>query len=95
MRIAIAGAGMISRHHLLAWRKLAPEVEVVAVCDPDRSRAEARAGEFGIAGVHDSAEAMLDGVAIDALDVASPRETHAAWVLPPPGAASPPCARSR
>lgn len=80
MKIAIAGAGMISRHHLLGWRKLAPEVEVVAICDPDRGRAEARAAEFGIAHVHDSA-AMLDEVAIDALDVISPRETHAAWVL--------------
>lgn len=81
MKIAIAGAGMISRHHLLGWQRLAPEVEVAAICDPDRGRAQSRAAEFGIAQVHTDAEAMLAETAIDALDVASPRETHAGWVM--------------
>jgi predicted dehydrogenase len=71
---------MISWHHLIAWRSLGPRARVVAVCDPDRQKASRRAGEFGIPRVYQEAGAMLDAEAIDALDVASPRETHAAWV---------------
>jgi predicted dehydrogenase len=81
LKVAIAGAGMISRHHLLGWQKLAPEVEVVAICDPDGARASKRAREFGIVHVHESLEALFASEVIDALDIASPRETHAAWVL--------------
>jgi predicted dehydrogenase len=80
LRIAIAGAGMISWHHLVAWRGLGERVSVVAVCDPDMSKAEARAHEFGVAKVYSDAEALFAHEALDALDVASPRETHAAWV---------------
>jgi len=81
LRVAIAGAGMISRHHLLAWQKLGDDVEVVAICDPDSARASERASEFGIAHVHASLDALFACEIIDALDVASPRQTHAAWVL--------------
>ena len=81
IRVALAGAGMISHYHLIAWRNAGPSrVKVVAVYDPDRARAEARAREFGIPAVYDQPEAMLDKESIDALDVASPRETHAFWV---------------
>jgi predicted dehydrogenase len=80
LKIALAGAGMISWFHLVGWRNLGARVRLVAVCDPDLSRAEARAKEFGIEAVFQDRDAMLDTVAIDALDVASPRETHADWV---------------
>jgi predicted dehydrogenase len=80
VRVALAGAGMITWYHLVGWRNLGPRVRVVAVCDPDRQKASRRAEEFGIPHVYQDAAAMLDGESIDALDVASPRETHAAWV---------------
>jgi predicted dehydrogenase len=80
MNVAIAGAGMISWYHLVAWRNAGARVRVVAVCDPDRAKAQARADEFGIPGVYTDLTAMLAGEKIDALDVASPRETHAGWV---------------
>ena len=80
LRIALAGAGMISWYHLVAWRNAGARARVVAVCDPDPRRASARAEEFGIARVYQDPAAMLAGETIDALDVASPRETHAAWV---------------
>ena len=80
LRVAIAGAGMISWHHLLAWRKLGDRVRVVAVCDPDAARARQRAREFDIPHTYPDAETLFSEQAIDALDVASPRETHAAWV---------------
>ena len=80
LRIALAGAGMISWYHLVAWRNAGARARVVAVCDPDPRRAAARAEEFGIARIYQDPAAMLAGETIDALDVASPRETHAGWV---------------
>jgi predicted dehydrogenase len=80
LKVALAGAGMISRYHLIAWRKLGERVRVVAVCDPDVDKAAARAAEFSIPKVYLDAAAMFAAGAIDALDVASPRQTHASWV---------------
>ena len=80
LRVALAGAGMISWYHLTAWRNVGPRARVVAVADPDRARARARADEFGIPSVYADADSMLGKEELDALDVASPRETHAAWV---------------
>jgi predicted dehydrogenase len=80
VKVAIAGAGMISWHHLIAWRNAGARVRVVAVCDPDGAKAERRAQEFGIPRVYSDANALFAGDELDALDVASPRETHAAWV---------------
>lgn len=71
---------MISWYHLVAWRNIGPRARVVAVCDPDPRRAASRAEEFGIPQVYVDAESMFADQEIDALDVASPRETHAAWV---------------
>ena len=78
--VALAGAGMISQYHLNAWHKLGNRVRVVAIADPDRARAGERAAAFGIPTVHADAAALFAAERIDALDVLSPRETHAAWV---------------
>jgi predicted dehydrogenase len=80
LQVALAGAGMISWYHLVGWRNLGERVRVVAVCDPDAARATQRAAEFSIPHVYRDAEAMFAVEAIDALDVASPRRTHAGWV---------------
>ena len=80
LRVALAGAGMISWFHLTAWRKLDERVRVIAVCDPDENKAARRAEEFAIPNVYREAEAMFAAEAIDALDVASPRATHASWI---------------
>jgi len=71
---------MISWYHLAAWCSLGARVQVVAVCDPSAERAQRRADEFGIPRVFDKTDSMLEGMEIDALDIASPRETHAALV---------------
>src|ERR1700757_487397 len=80
LKVALAGAGMISWFHLTAWRNLSVRARVVAICDPDGAKASARAKEFSIPNVYRDAEAMFSSEGIDALDVASPRQTHAAWV---------------
>lgn len=78
MRVAIGGAGMITAHHLPAWR--AAGAEVVAVADPDLARAEARARAFGIPRVYADVATMLEDSRPDVLDVASPRAMHAEHV---------------
>jgi predicted dehydrogenase len=80
IKMAFAGAGMISWYHLVAWKKLAARVELVAICDLDADKAKHRADEFGIARVYTDRDAMLAAEAIAALDIASPREPHAGWV---------------
>jgi predicted dehydrogenase len=76
LRVGLAGAGMISHYHLTAWRSL-DSAEVVAVCDPDDMHARQRAEEFGVPHVYSSLEAMIHGERLDAIDIASPCETHA------------------
>jgi predicted dehydrogenase len=78
--VALAGAGMISHFHLNAWRKLGNRARVVAIADPDRAAAARRAQEFGIPKVYADLDALFAAEQVDALDVLSPRETHAAWV---------------
>ena len=79
MRVGLVGAGWVTQYHLPAWRRL-PDVEVVAICDPDPAalaqRADARAIPQRFAALHD----MLDDAKLDALDIASPRQFHAAHV---------------
>ena len=79
LRVALAGAGMISEFHLKGWARVA-EAEVVAIVDPDLARAQARAAAFGIARVYPDLGACLASEDLGALDVASPRQTHAALV---------------
>lgn len=80
LRVALTGAGMISWHHLVAWRNLGSRVQLVGICDPNTQNAQRRAEEFGIPRIYQDTGAMLADTEIDALDVASPRQTHAAHV---------------
>lgn len=80
LRVALVGAGMISAYHLIAWSRLA-DAEIVAVVDPDLDRAASRAATFGVPRHYASLGELLEGENnLDALDIASPRETHAALV---------------
>ncbi len=80
LRVGVLGCGMISFDHLTAWSREA-RAQVVAVCDPDRDRAAERAGTFGIAKIFDSAEEMIASGMIDAIDIITPRQTHADLIL--------------
>ena len=69
VRVAGVGAGYFSQFHLAGWRALAGRAEIVAWCDrqPDKVH--------GLR-AFDSAEKMLDAVAVDVLDIVTPPETH-------------------
>lgn len=74
-RAALIGCGFFADNHLHAWRELAG-VEIVAVCDRDRARAEAAAARHGIAAVFDDAEAMLVAMRPDFVDIATTVQSH-------------------
>jgi D-apiose dehydrogenase len=80
LRIGLVGAGMVSRHHLIAWASISDQARVVAIADPSADNAARRASEFGIAHTYPSAEAMLAATDLDAIDIAAPREMHAPLV---------------
>lgn len=80
LRVGLVGAGWVTSHHLAGWRALAGQAAVVAIADPNAANARARAREFGIPRVFANAEDMFDAMALDAVDVAAPREFHAAIV---------------
>jgi predicted dehydrogenase len=77
LRVGLAGAGWVSEHHLDAWSALASRATVIAVADPVRAAAQARASRYAILRVYDSAEKMLEHERLDAIDIAAPREAHA------------------
>jgi predicted dehydrogenase len=76
LRVALIGAGDITRYHLAAWRA-APDADLVAICDLDPARAVRRAAEHGGAVAHTDAAAMLAHVRPDAVDIAAWRDSHA------------------
>ena len=80
LRIGLIGAGMVSRHHLIAWANISDQARVVAVADPSSENAARRASEFEIPQTYASAEAMLAATELDAIDIAAPREMHAPLV---------------
>ncbi len=77
IRVGLAGAGWVTEHHLDAYATLGDRASVVAIADPNRAAAEARAARYGIAEIYDSVEEMLARADLDAVDVAAPREFHA------------------
>jgi len=75
LRIALVGCGLISLYHLRAWQ--AAGAEIVALCDTDRTKAEARGAEFGVERIHTDAAEMFAQGGIDAVDIAASVGAHA------------------
>ena len=69
------GAGYFSHFHYEAWRRI-PEVEIVAVCDYDRSKAERAAREFGSAESFVDAARAMDLPGLDFVDIITPPTAH-------------------
>jgi predicted dehydrogenase len=78
LRVAVIGVGYLGRHHARILSAL-PGVDLVAVVDIDRPRAEQIAAEHGTAALTDSREVLGR---VDAVTIAVPTERHAAIALP-------------
>jgi predicted dehydrogenase len=79
LRGVLIGCGHISRSHLPGWAA-SPDAEIVAVCDLDRARAEARAAEFGIGRAYVDPAAALAAERPDVVDIATRPEAHSALI---------------
>ena len=82
LRGAIVGCGMISEFHLRGWQRI-PEIEIVALVDPVRSRAEERRAQFApLADVHATLDSLFTNVApgqagsLDFVDIVTPPWLH-------------------
>ena len=71
------GAGYFSRYQYDAWSRI-PDVELAAICDVDRTRAEALMREFHIPRYYASYDEMFDAEKPDFVDIITPPETHSA-----------------
>ncbi len=76
VRVGVLGAGRwAERAHLPGWTR-DPRAEVVAVCDVDRSLAEAAGEQFGAAMVSDDFREVVARADLDVIDVCTPSHTH-------------------
>src|SRR6185436_16844801 len=78
VRVAVIGVGHLGRHHARIL-SLLPDVELVAVVDTNRARAEEIAAAHGTPALFDARE--LDGL-VDAVTVAVPTELHGEIAVP-------------
>ncbi|MEL6681050.1 MAG: Gfo/Idh/MocA family oxidoreductase [Pseudomonadota bacterium] len=71
LRVACVGAGYFSQFHIDSWRRI-PQVDLVGVCDQDRSKADAT----GAPAFADMRQ-MFDAVAPEIIDLILPPSAHA------------------
>lgn len=75
LRVALVGCGLISLYHLRAWQ--AAGAEIVALCDIDPARVDARGDEFAVARRYTDAAALFADGGFDAVDIAASVCAHA------------------
>jgi len=76
VKVGLIGCGFYAQNHLQAWNDLkADGAELVAVCDQDETKAKAASRTFGVP-YFTSADAMLNAIAIDLVDITTRMESH-------------------
>ena len=75
IRIGVIGCGVISDLTVCGYRD-DDRVEIAAVCDSSKEKAEAKAGEWGAAKVYDDYRRLLDDADIDAVEIITPHNLH-------------------
>jgi len=76
LRVGVLGAhAWAEKAHLPGWAAH-PDVEIAAICDIERSRAERMAEMFGAKAVYTDHRELLADASIQAIDVCTPTVTH-------------------
>lgn len=79
MRIAVIGSGIWARYQVAGWQVL-PGVQVAALYNRTRPKADALAKEFKIPAVYNDAEEMIRRERPDAVDIITDVDTHPRFV---------------
>ena len=80
LRFGVMGCGFWAPYQTAGWMEVGG-VELVAVYNRTRSKAEAVAARFGVPAVYDDAETMLDSEKLDFVDIITDVDTHARFTL--------------
>jgi predicted dehydrogenase len=80
LRIGVIGAGSISSMHLDAYAGN-EEVELVAICDMNRERAEEKAAKYNIPHIYTEVRELLANAEIDAVSICTWNNTHAEFSI--------------
>lgn len=80
LRFAVIGTGFWSNYQIPAWKEL-DGIELVAVCNRTRSKADEVAAKFGIPKVYDTAAELLDKEDLDFIDIITDVDTHAQFTM--------------
>jgi predicted dehydrogenase len=77
IRVAVVGTGGIGKRvHIPAYR-LNKNVDLVALVDDDKEKADRVAKKFGVKNVYSSVDELFENVQIDAVSVCTPPDSHA------------------
>lgn len=80
VKVGVIGCGQIS--DLTVWGYCEDgRVEIAAVCDSDKERAEAKAGKWQAAKVYRNYRELLNDAAIDAVEIITPHDLHCAMAV--------------
>ena len=80
-RVCIIGCGVISGNHIPSIQRL-DNVEIVALCDIDKNKAEERKSQFGLSSlIYDDYVTMLDEIKPDAVHILTPHYLHTEMTL--------------
>ncbi len=80
LRFAVMGCGFWAPYQIAGWMEVGG-VELVAVYNRTRSKAEAVAKRFGAPRVYDDAQSMLDSEKLDFVDIITDVDTHARFAI--------------
>jgi predicted dehydrogenase len=81
IRLGVVGLGWVSQVFHLPVLKKCEDVEIVAVCDKDKSRAKMIAERFGIERYYQDYEQMLAKEDLDTIDICASTDAHLAVTL--------------
>lgn len=76
LRFAVIGTGFWANYQIPAWMEL-EGIELVALYNRTKSKADALAHKFGVAAVYDSIDTLLENETLDFVDIISDVDTHA------------------
>ena len=78
MRVGIIGAGGIAAGaHIPNYQNYGPNVEVLAISNHNKEKAEVLAEQFSIPSVFENYQDMLDEMKLDAVSICTPNKFHA------------------